>query len=161
MNKIEQLEQQFLDIQTELEELKKQQLPDVEEEPVKAMLPRSGGWFLGEEHFDPEYLGFDIQIAADQNIFPDKETAEAYADAFRVMLELRRQAGSATIKDPSNEIAWIITRNGSAEEYYYTCDCFAMCPPFPSEDLARQAGEAVGIERIKRAYATLSNIKGE
>ena len=27
--------------------------------------------------------------------------------------------------------------------------------------LARQAGEAVGIERIKMAYATLSNVKGE
>ena len=103
MNKIEQLEQQFLAIQAELEKLKNKK------EEYKAMLQTPEGLSRYRTHICEE--------------FTDQETAEAYADAFRVMLELRRQAGSATLKDSSNETAWIITRYGSAEEYYYTCDC--------------------------------------
>jgi hypothetical protein len=160
MNKIEQLEQQLAAMQQELEELKKGKLVASVEEKPKAMLPKEGQWYLSPFNFDVLY-DQDLDSDNDINIFPDKETAEAYADALRVMLELRRQPGSAIRSEGRQEDAWIITRYGSTEEYSYTCDCFALCPPFSSKELARQAGEAVGVERIKRAYATLSGIKGE
>lgn len=56
---------------------------------------------------------------------------------------------------------FIVDIDGGTSCYGKLEEGFGVCPPFPSSFYARQAGEAVGIERIKRAYATLSNIKGE
>lgn len=84
---------------------------------------------------------------------------KACADAFRVMLELRRCSGSGQLDEDDH--GWIIDPTGDWDIANGDYPCFVACPPFPSSFYARQAGEAVGIERIMKAYATLSNIKGE
>lgn len=104
MNKIEQLEQQLLAMQAELEELKRTKLEASEEEAVKAMLPEQGSWCLDICNFGPSETDLLFATNGDQNTFPDKETAEAYADAFRVMLELRRQPRSGQLDEEGGRV---------------------------------------------------------
>ena len=140
MSKAEELQQKLNELQAELDALKEEE----KKEPLKAMLPV------------PDNLtGYRLSLAMD---FPDQETAEAYADVFRTILELRRQPGSGQLDCEGD--GWIVECCGRAD---WSCDktLFTLCPPFPSKELAEQAGETVGTERIKRAYATLSNIKRE
>lgn len=97
---------------------------------------------------------------ADQNIFPSREIAEAYADAFRVMLELRRCEGAGHYYvEYGEEHGWYIREDGAdyaCKEYNHV---FAFCPPFPTEDLAQAAIDKVGGERILTAYKFLANVK--
>lgn len=156
MNKIEQLEQQLAAMQQELEDLKKAKGDD----RPKAMLPKEGQYRLvgGAFFVDAEEYQSIASHGIVQNVFPDKETAEAYADAFRVILELRRQPGSGQLDEDGD--GWAVNCYGE-RDYTDNATFFGVCPPFPCWMLARDAGEAVGIERIKKAYATLSGISSE
>ena len=139
MSKVEELQQILNELQAKLGALKEEE----KKEPLKAMLPA------------PDHLTeYRLSLTMD---FPDKETAEAYADAFCVMLELRRMPGSGLHMKDDREAYVIVPKGAVAVRALYK-EVFCLCPPFPSEELAQQAAEAVGIERIKKAYATLSGI---
>ena len=101
MSKAEELQQKLNELQAELDALKEEE----KKEPLKAMLPKEGYWWLNEI-FAAERTEYTRIVGKDQNILPDKETAEAYAEAFRVMLELRRMPGSGQLDCEGDR--WIV-----------------------------------------------------
>ena len=87
---------------------------------------------------------------------------ELQAEIDALKEEEKKQPLKAMLPEEWDEDGFIVDNEGGGPRCaYYEGESFGVCPPFPSKELARQAVEALGIERIKRAYATLSNIKGE
>ena len=149
--KLEELHQRLLDIQAEIAELKSK-----EEEDSGSVLPPFGGWYIPEawsqKYGEPEAIGWDVEVTDDQNIFPSEKSAEAYRDAFSVMLELRRQPGSCPID--ANKGEWYIDPDGDV-----MCDdarvAYILSPAFTSTEWAEKAIEVVGKDKIIAAYNTL------
>ena len=149
MPTLEELEKQLKDIQAAIEEAKKR-------EQEGGILPMEGDFYLD--------YGFDVETAyntckangRDQNVFPDEETANAYGEAFSVMLELRRQPGSVAYDDYSKQ--YYINCYGSVcqlQSYNKT----GVCPAFSPIKAAENARRAVGEDRIVAAYRTLTGEK--
>ena len=157
MNKIEMLEKQLAEMQKQLDEMKKQ---SAESKELPSMLPPleegNVGYFI-DHNFKVD--GITYCDESDIDFFPTPELAEAYADAFKVIIELRRQPFSGDY-------------NGMCDAYYIESDgvvsrsdcwnvaCFAICPPFPSYEACEAAVKAVGEGRILAAYRLLANVKG-
>lgn len=98
----------------------------------------------------------------DQNIFPDEATAQGYADAFKVMLELRRCEGAGHYYDDCGEFRGVSFDSEAgvsnfSQEY---SEMFAFFPPFPTEELAQAALLKVGKDRIIAAARFLANTQG-
>lgn len=120
-----------------------------------AMLPVEGEWYLDSRfHAEPDVIVF-AATTPNQNIFPTEEIAQAYGNAFSVMLELRRQPGSGVRK--ADGVGYVPNEHGSID-WYGSSECFVLCPPFPSGELAEAARGAVGRERIVAAYKTLTGV---
>lgn len=89
-----------------------------------------------------------------RNSFETLEQAEAYADAFNTLLDLRRQPGSEAAESLTKQ--WYINSNGVVA---YTANLEwklqQLCPMFDSEASALAASDAVGLDRILRMYNTL------
>ena len=148
MRKIEELEAKMKEIQEELALIKAQKKEELEE--TKSMLPMEGAWCIGADWSDILKMDMVGVAAMDQNVFSTEESAEAYRDAFSVMLELRRQSGSG-----AQRVGFVINDAGCTQ-HVVTNMCFALCPPFPTEELAEAARDAVGRDRIIAAYKTLT-----
>jgi hypothetical protein len=155
MNKIEQMEAQLEQLKRELEEYKKgaQEVcvrPQISVPP--ALLPVEGKYYISEV-FSSEPIGCTTKASKeDQNVFPDEETADAYGEAFSVMLELRRQPGSCAFDGGETMYAIDADGDASAREWRGS---YTVSPPFSSEEWAEKAIDAVGKERIVQAYKTL------
>ena len=126
----------------------------IEAEQVKTpcFTPEAGEtyWQLSagsnEEHFS--VMGFEI--APPKVAFRDRATAEAYAEAFNVMIELRLYADGGD---------WFISNGISPQSYGETLclgQAFGGC--YSSEAQARKAIDAVGHDRILRAVKTLCGV---
>lgn len=132
-----------------------------------AMLPDRGDWFLSQEQFNAENMSWNDGMSAkdskDQNVFPSQEVAEAYGDAFRVMLELRRCEGAGHYYEEYGEdYGWSINCINWGRPDCYSKDfpeMFSLFPPFPTEALAQAAIDNVGKERIIAAMKLLANVK--
>ena len=74
--KLEELQQQLLDIQAEIDNLKSK-----EEEDSGSVLPPFGGWYIPENWSktkgEAESTGWAEDVTDDQNIFPTQESAAA------------------------------------------------------------------------------------
>lgn len=82
--------------------------------------------------------------------------AKAFAEALKVMAELRCQEG---IKVPDGKLCWGVRCNclsGELHIYdYYNLDYQLMSPAFKTEEYAQKAIDNVGEERIIEAYKTM------
>ena len=147
-------------MQEQLIALKKQN--NVGEEKAPSMLPPlvegKAGYFINHDLCGDGIVYCD---ESDLNFFPTKELAEAYADAFKVVLELRRQPFSGEVDGEGR--GYIFCGNGFGYDWYpydtYNMELFQLCPPFPSPEACEAAVEAVGRERIIKAYRLLANVK--
>lgn len=157
-NKIEQMEAQLEQLKRELEEYKNVAQegcvkPQISVPP--ALLPLHGEYYLDAVFSWEGASCCTTATKEDQNIFPDKETAQAYGEAFSVMLELRRQPGSCAFDDSKEQ--FVVDVDGDV-----ITDCwrgsFTVSPLFTSMYWANKAIETVGKERIVQAYNIL---KGE
>jgi hypothetical protein len=162
MNKLQQIEQKMKELQAELEEaiatMKKEEATTA---TLGSMLPAFEGgalrgYCLDGYNFEP--ISGSIAEEDDQNIFPDKETAEGYADALRVMTELRRCEGSG-IRDVNGDGDGFMVGEDGFVDNCYSANYFALCPPFSTEELLQAAVEKVGMERISNAYKFLAGVK--
>ena len=155
MNKIEQMEAQLEQLKRELEEYKNVAQegcvkPQISVPP--ALLPVEGKYYISEV-FSSEPIGCTTKASKeDQNVFPDEETADAYGEAFSVMLELRRQPGSCAFDE--GEILYAVCADGEPALREWR-GSYTVSPPFSSAMWANKAIEAVGKERIVQAYKTL------
>lgn len=155
MNKIEQMEAQLEQLKRELEEYKNgaQEVcvkPQVSAPP--ALLPVEGGYYI-DAFFNWDSTGcYSTASKGDQNVFPDEETAQAYGEAFSVMLELRRQPGSCAFDDSKEQ--FVVDVDGDILQDDRIGN-YTVSPPFTSMSWANKAIEAVGKERIVQAYKTL------
>ena len=155
MNKIEQMEAQLEQLKRELEEYKNvvQEVcvkPQVSAPP--ALLPSKGEYFLDAVFNWADTDCCTTATKEDQNVFPDEETADAYGEAFSVMLELRRQPGSCAFDE--GEILYAVCADGEPALREWR-GSYTVSPPFSSAMWANKAAEAVGKERIVQAYKTL------
>lgn len=163
---IELLQEQLSKVQEQLNEMKQAQ----EEEAAKqdecvatfpAMLADEGMYFIEPFNFRVDITSHcSASIWKDQNIFPDEKTAEGYADAFRVMLELRRCEGAGHYyEEYGDQYGWTISLSEVdtyAKDYV---EVFAFFPPFPTKELAQSALDNVGKDRVLSAIRFLANVK--
>ena len=153
------LQAQVLQIQQELDNEK-----DGVVEKYPAMLSEGGCIYLQATKFIPEETGVFYDAEVDCNAFPDYDTAEKYAEAFKVMLELRRCEGAGHYSDGEG---WGFSCDECDPEggitYYSKGDhnLFSFFPPFPTEELAEAAMKKVGKDRIIASIKFLANIKEE
>jgi len=148
MPTLKELEKQLEDIQAAIEEAKKR-------EQEGGILPVEGDFYL-DARFEVETAGRTWRAnRSDQNVFPDEETANAYGEAFRVMLELRRQPGSVVYDEYGGQ--YFIGTNGMVKEIT-DIHSVTLCPPFSSEEQANKAACTVGRTRIASAYNTLRGL---
>ena len=156
MTRIEELESKIAACQTELEQLKKKK-----EKHTKSMLPVNGNCFIAAEWDVQCYDGIGecslVASKTDQNVFPTEEVAEAYKEAFSVMLELRRQPGSGVFSGQDPYEGWVVLRNGRISQAIGSVN-FVLCPPFPTRELVEQAAKVVGYTRIAKVYETLIGV---
>lgn len=151
------LQAQVAQIQQELDNEK-----DGVVEGYPTMLADKGGFYL-DGCFLPDGIGgINTADEFDQNIFPDEDTAQGYAEAFKVMLELRRCERAGYYSDEDgwgfNCDEW----NPMGGITYYSRrdhDLFSFFPPFPTEELAEAAMKKVGKDRIVASLKFLANIK--
>lgn len=90
---IEAMERKLQEMQEQLKAMKEERAKDT----FLPMLPDVGQYFLGADMFaviETDRCTLSAKRDNDQNIFHSKDIAEAYGDAFRVMLELRRCEGA-------------------------------------------------------------------
>jgi len=130
----------------------------VEEYP--AMLADEGGFYL-DGCFSPYFLGGILTASnLDQNIFPDEDTAQRYAEAFKVMLELRRCEGAGHYYEEYGNFRGYSIDQNTIDSFDRGCpEMFAFFPPFPTEELAKAAMKKVGKDRIIASLKFLANIK--
>lgn len=131
MNKIEQMEAQLEQLKRELEEYKngdQEVWVNTPKVPVPpALLPVEGGYYINEI-LRSEPIGCTTKVLpGDQNVFPDEETADAYGEAFSVMLELRRQPGSCAFDE--GEILYAVCADGEPALREWR-GSYTVSPPF-------------------------------
>lgn len=163
---IEAMQEQINKMQEQLDEMKRTAKEEAKKQDVQypPMLPDEGEWFISQEKFIVVEIYWDgVQSAkesGDQNVFPSEDIANAYADAFCVMLELRRCEGAGHYGEDGYES---YTYDDCSEDVCRACNdslsCFTLVPPFPTEELAQAAIDKVGLERIIAAYKLLANVK--
>lgn len=93
-------------------------------------------------------------------VFKNKEIADAYADVFKVMMELRVCDGVS--KPYNGGIQYSIDYRGNVA-IWWSLDAKltrSISPCFKTKEQAEQARDKVGKERIIKAYHTLANYKG-
>lgn len=157
MTELEQLKQSLAEMQERLTMLEKEE----KKAGRKSMLPDGepigvGGHKTHIVLHSYNYYSSDFP----DDLFPDKETAEAYADAFRVMLELRRCEGSGEVDRTGD--GWFYEIHHQSFDYntpHVAPENFSLCPPFPSEEACEAAINKVGKERVIAAYKLLAGVK--
>lgn len=158
------LQAQVAQIQQELDN---EEAPAVEKYP--AMLSSEGIYFLGSDNYNVVHMiwldeGDTLSAKDDINVFPDEATAQGYAEAFKVMLELRRCEGAGHFCDNVclEDQGWPLDiYNGGVEQYCVDSpEMFTLFPPFPNKELAQAAMNKVGKDRIIAAAKFLANMKG-
>lgn len=161
---IQAMERKLQEMQEQLKAMREEK--EKKDTGFPAMLPDEGKYFLSNDRFTPEHMDWTTLSAKeddDQNVFPSQQIAEAYADAFRVMLELRRCEGAGHYYEEYGDFyGWSICQWGSNPLDWYPKGChemFAFFPPFPTEELAQAAIDNVGKERIIAAMQLLANVK--
>lgn len=157
---IEAMERKLQEMQEQLKAMKEECASGT----FPAMLPDEGEYFLSQEKFVVEHLSWSGGMSAkqdrDQNVFPSQEIAEAYGDAFRVMLELRRCEGAGHYSEYNDEGYGYACCIDSVVAYTPECyEAFSIVPPFPTEELAQAAIDSVGKERIVAAMQLLANAR--
>lgn len=87
--------------------------------------------------------------------FETRTQAQAYAEAFNTLLDLRRQPGSEAAEDGKPQ--WVIWSDGSVSVFHsnWQNKTSYISPMFDTEASALAAREAVGLDRILRMYNTL------
>ena len=172
MNKqqqIELLQEQLSKVQEQLDEMKQAQKEEAAKQDecvatFPAMLADEGMYFIEPFNFRVDITSHcSASIWKDQNIFPDAETAEGYAEAFKVMLELRRCEGAGHYYTTSlGEVcAYSLGYDYKVESLYLKSFSimYAFFPPFPTEGLAQAALDKIGCSRIRSAIRFLANVK--
>lgn len=103
-------------------------------------------------HSNDGYVSSDMTYFA--NGFATKSQAQAYAEAFNALLDLRRQPGSEAAEDGKEQ--WFIRGDGvlfNMNVLRYKLS--EISPPFDSKASALAAKEVVGWDRIKKMMDTL------
>lgn len=129
---------------------------------VTSLLPVEPGQFRVLGHFGQFYaVPVSSSGSLGQNHFPDLATAQAYADAFSTMLELRRQPGSEPVKEDSQ---WRIEVDTCCNELLVTYSrslnykLSRISPCFATQEQAQAAVKAVGKGRILAMFKTLHGV---
>ena len=150
MNKTESIEalKRRLDaLETEAAELRKAlESPEPVEKKPLVQAQRMRGYSV--LHSNDGYVSSNMTFFA--NGFATKSQAQAYAEAFNTLLDLRRQPGSEPVVDEKSQ--WSIAGDGEILEgwSYEIHKITELCPWFDSEESALAAKEAVGWDRIER-----------
>lgn len=104
-------------------------------------------------HKGDGYTGYSMQFRFDAQ---DESTAEAIYEALNVIFELRQQPGSGQLC--GSGFGFYVNSCGKIGLTNLS-DNLALSPPFPESYLAIKARDTVGVDRIIKAYETLSGIK--
>ena len=159
------IEQQIAEMQQQLDILKAQLRETPKQEKIAAMIPEmeecEEGWAIHA------YLDRDVLESSkyndDNNIFPTEEMAEGYAKAFHMLVMLRKQLGSGmTDEDGAGWFVDVYNDNLRLDVCYVdeSPEAFSLVPPFPTDELLRNAIEAVGGEQaVIEVMKFLANVK--
>ncbi len=168
-NTITQLEQQALDLQKKLDEMKatiEQQKKAEQESKKKENVFGLGGIKMDQQYHYIAYAESNKLKASNsyrggkddsryKTAFNDKARAEAIAEAFNVLLELR--ACDGVVSASMDEVQHIIelTKDGQVcFDSYSGCSGF-LSPFFDTEKSAEDALNKVGKERVRKAFLAM------
>lgn len=152
MNKIEELQVEIDNLQKELDELKKQ-------ENNGMWIPKRGEryWYIdgcGEVFYTiNKFMPKDEKRFLVGNVFKTKEEAEFAVEKLKVLAELKVFAESKDRKWDGENRHWEIgywSDRGLVNVDWFTCKSGGIY--FESKEKARQAIDAVGVDRIKKYY---------
>lgn len=136
----------------------------LEAPPAPAIAPLPLPSFPGEKSWrlDGSNGGFSptnfTGLPCGNNFYPDRATAQAYADAFDVALALRRQPGSDGKPFGPGHIVRIDKDGDLVILRYSHCDANSrITPVFTTRSFADAAIEAVGKDRVIAAIKLFSN----
>lgn len=136
--------------------------PEKKEWVNPVFVPERGYSKLYNIHTDPhEGMFSEIKEQGNSNgrvkyAFRTAESAQAYADAFQVMLELRSQPGQKVYT--KGEAGWVTSVSNDGTVFPTVCglpSAFTISGAFDSEESTKAAIKAVGEARIRRAVDTL------
>ncbi|WP_323016410.1 hypothetical protein [Castellaniella sp.] len=126
-------------------------------------------WVLGEHPVDghlraKNYFAKSPNTAnySHGNVFPNRDTASAHAEAISTMLTLRHQPG--TVSPVSDKSQYLIDLDGdliARVKSYCRADLkfTRLSPCFDTEEQAQVALDTLGADRVKRMFETLHGIK--
>ncbi len=167
MNTLSQLEQQAKEMQAKLDEMKATIEAQRKAEEDKQNLKSPFGIGATDGYYytiDREAgVGFTAQgnyslrgFNPNTNyIFNSYESAENWADAFRVILELRSCEGvEANTCEKQQYYVFTSKQLSVYVDYAYVQTGF-VSPAFSTEEAAKKAIDTIGEERIARAFQTL------
>ena len=156
---LDALKLQLGQLSARLQELEKKET----KQEAEVMLPSAGAWYIDTTGFSAYSSGYCGEATKeDQNLFPDEATAKAYGDAFSVMLALRRCKGSGRANTGCMETGFYYDaciEGIDSSSIFISPETFSVCPPFPTEEAAREAVRFVGEDRIAAAIKLLANVK--
>jgi hypothetical protein len=170
MNTLSQLEQQAKEMQAKLDEMKAtieaQRKAEEDKQNLKSPFGIGSGefYYVLSRCFDK---GFEVKGRYDLScfkadtkyIFNSQESAENWADAFRVILELRSCEGvEANTCEKQQYYVFTSKQLSVYVDYAYVQTGF-VSPAFSTEESAKKAMLTVGEERISKAFKTLMGLQ--
>lgn len=150
MSKLQELEQQLQNLQSEIEKLKQA------EQNGNQWVPIDGdfNYFLSNRGNIGKSVWIGIDSDKDRlsigNVFPTKEEAEFEVEKLKVIAELKKFSKDYEEGKDNYCIYYNLGYDYISYDYEWTVKRTTLY--FPSEETARQAVAAVGEDRVKKYY---------